>query len=112
VRFQFPLYKLFIITAVYAMAFGAHSHLGIGGIIAAAVIGTAGSLIVLAIHDKKGIVSGVIVAVGSLIGVFFAGLLLPATMNRYTIGDYARDCSILAVGAIFGGLLFSWSSKR
>ncbi len=111
-RFQFPLYKLFIITAVYAMAFGALSHLGIGGIIAAVIIGTAGSLIVLAVHGKKEILSGVIVAVGSLIGVFFAGFLLPMTIHRYTIGDFARDSSILAVGAILGGLLFSWSSKR
>lgn len=112
-RFQFPLYKLFLIVVVYATALGGFSHLGSVGIMFAAVVGTAGSLMVIAIRDWKGILSSAIVAVGSLIGAFFANLFfVPKLMSRYTIADCARDCVVVAVGAILGGLLFSWASKR
>jgi hypothetical protein len=113
VRFQFPLYKLFFVLAVYAVAFGAFSYLGNVGIIIATLIGTTGGLMVIVIRDRKAILSAVIVAGGSLIGAFFAtSLFVPAIVNRYTIADCARACVVVTIGAILGGLLFSWASKR
>ncbi len=112
-RFQFWPIRLLLIVAVYAVAFGAFSYLGIVGIVIAAVIGTAGSVMVLAIRDKKAVFSSGIVAVGSLVGAFFANLFgVPAIINRYTITDCVRDCIVMAIGALLGGLLFSWASKR
>ena len=111
--FQFPLYKLFLVVAVYAAALGAFSHLGSVGIMFAALVGTAGSLLVIAIRDWRGFVSSAIVAVGSLVGGLFAEFFVAAArVSPYTIKDGALDCVVMAVGAILGGLLFSWASKR
>jgi hypothetical protein len=116
--FQIPLYKLFLIVAVYAAAFGALSHFGSIGITIAAVIGTAGSLLVIAIHDRKAILSSVIVAFGSLSGAFFTFIFMmpvskmPASMRHYTFDDYVRDWIILSARAILGGIFLSWASKR
>jgi hypothetical protein len=56
----------------------------------------------------------VITAVGSLIGMFIASLFCPRDMlnGRYSLGDVLRDWIILSTGAVLGGLLFSWASKR
>ena len=56
----------------------------------------------------------VITAVGCLIGAFFASLLCPQDLlhGRYLLGDFFRDWIILSTGAVLGGLLFSWTSKR
>jgi hypothetical protein len=56
----------------------------------------------------------VITAVGSLIGVLFASLFCPLDLlhGRYSLGDFFRDWIILSTGAVLGGLLFSWASKR
>ncbi len=52
-RFQYPLYKVFLIMAVYALAFGAFSFMGATRIVVGAMIGTAGSGVILAIQDRK-----------------------------------------------------------
>lgn len=56
----------------------------------------------------------VIVAIGSIVGAFFANLLVPTPLMH--VGD-ARQAAIWAwcvasCGAIAGGLLFSWIKDR
>ena len=63
---------------------------------------------------KKALASVAIVAGGSLIGVFFASHFVAGSglLGRYSFGDALRDWIILSAGAVGGGLLFSWASKR
>lgn len=109
-----PLSRPFVIVAIYAVAFAASSYLGIIGIVIAVVVGTTGSVTVMVIRDKQDILAAFIVAAGSLIGATFAGVLgIPVIRLRpYSVANCVQDCVVLAVGAILGGLLFSWASKR
>lgn len=112
-RFQFPLYKLFIVVAIYALALGAFLRSGSMGIIMAVVLGTSASLTILAIQEKKQIKSAVIVAAGSLAGAMYSGLFFPAMpLHAYEFNDYLGACLVMAIGATLGGLIFSWASKR
>ncbi|NLS91122.1 MAG: hypothetical protein GXX96_02940 [Planctomycetaceae bacterium] len=112
-RLQVPLYKLFVIVAVWAGALGAFSYQGTSGLIIAALLGTVGTLLVMAIHGRREYLSSVIVAIGSVIGAFFAlVLLVPPVVNRYGSTDALRDWMLMSVGAIVGGVLFSWARKR
>jgi len=67
-----------------------------------------------AMPKNKPLVSVVVVAVGSLIGVLFASMLVsaPGMMGRYSTIDAGRDWLIPSAGAVIGGILFSWASKR
>jgi hypothetical protein len=113
-RFQFPLYKLFLILAVWAAALGALVRFGIMGIAIAALLGAECSLLIIAIRDRKALVSAFIVATGSMIGVIFASGLLPAPISssRHDATDYIGELVIVSVGAVIGGVFFSWASKR
>jgi hypothetical protein len=112
-RFQFPLYKLFLIIAVYAAAFAAWSHLGTIGFVLAVAVGTPCSLLVIAIRDRKIALSAAIVAVGALVGAFFADVLfVPPVLNGYSAASGFHDWAVMSVGAALGGLVFSWASKR
>lgn len=65
--------------------------------------------------QKNGpLVSVAAVAAGSLIGVWIAAHLTsgPGMLRPYSIGDGVRDWLILSAGAILGGLLFSWASRK
>lgn len=68
----------------------------------------------MTIQAKKALVSVAIVASGSLIGVFFASHFVAGSglLGRYSFGDALRDWIILSAGAVTGGVLFSWASKR
>jgi hypothetical protein len=113
VHFQLPLYKLFLIIAVYAAAFGAWSHLGGIGFILAAIIGTIGSLLVIAIRDRKSALASAIVAVGGLLGTLLANVVfVPSILGPYSAAAGFRDWAIMAGGAVLGGVLLSWASKR
>ena len=113
-RFQFPLYKMFLITAAYAVAFSAFSRLGAVGAIIATFVGTLLSLVILAVRSKKDILAGGIAAIGSSVGIFFASLLAPVGLRLRPYGpvDGLQDWAILSAGAILGAILFSWASKR
>lgn len=61
------------------------------------------------------VVTVVVVTAGSLLGAFFASNFLcdPRLLGReYSAGALVRNIIVLVVGAILGGLLFSWASKR
>ena len=62
-------------------------------------------------HQPSRLVSALIVAAGSLVGAFFAFSLFVAHPLRYTLREAVWDCSIVSVGAVVGGLFFSWASK-
>jgi formate/nitrite transporter FocA (FNT family) len=66
------------------------------------------------VQKNTPLVTVIAAAAGSLIGAGFAFLCIPAVSvpPGYSSGDALRDCLIVAVGAILGGLLFSWASKR
>jgi hypothetical protein len=112
-RFQVPLYKLFLIIAVYAAAFGALSYLGSIGFIIAAIVGTTSGLLVILIRDRNSVLSGTIVAAGSLTGAVLADVLIvPPIVIGYTVADGFRDWVIMSVGTVLGGLISSRASKR
>jgi cell shape-determining protein MreD len=66
------------------------------------------------VQKNKPLVTVVVVAAGSLVGAMFASILTSGSgmLGRYSFGDAVRDWIILSVGALLGGLLFSWASKR
>jgi hypothetical protein len=66
------------------------------------------------VQKNRPLVAVIVVAVGSLVGAMFASFLIGGSgmLGRYSFGDTVRDCIILSLGAILGGLVFSWASKR
>ena len=66
------------------------------------------------VQKNTPLVAVILVAAGSTIGAMFSSILIVGSgMNgRYSYGDAFRDWIILSVGAILGGLLFSWAGKR
>lgn len=65
--------------------------------------------------DLPLVVKALIVGAGSLVGAFFFSFcLVPVRMmgRPYTLADAAWDCSVVSVGALLGGLFFSWASKH
>jgi hypothetical protein len=104
---QFPLHKLFLMMAAYAVALGAFARLGLPGIVVAALVGTAASALIV-VFRKKDIVSVVEVAVGALYGAFLGlSFLSPWMFHHRLTGDIAG----VAIGAILGGLVGSWVNR-
>lgn len=69
--------------------------------------------------DPPAWVQAIIVAVGSLVGAFFFTLLfmvlfVPAMRHHHppTLGAMLWLFIVPTVGAIIGGVFFSWASKR
>jgi mannose/fructose/N-acetylgalactosamine-specific phosphotransferase system component IID len=60
------------------------------------------------------LIQALIVATGSLFGAFFFFLFFAThiLLRAYSLADAAWDCGIAAIGALVGGLFFSWASKR
>jgi putative flippase GtrA len=111
-RFQFPLYKMFLVVAGYALAFGACSGLGTIGIAISVVVGTAVAGIILLIRNKEQMLSLLIFTGGSVIGAFLTCAFVPMYRTYYHLVDYLPHLCIIAVGAVVGGLLFSWAKDR
>jgi hypothetical protein len=105
--------RVSLILAVWTTSVAVFIRLGLAGLAIAAVVSAAASALVLTIRDSKAALSAAIAAIGSLIGAFFADLfLVSATVNRYDIKDFVRDGVVAAIGALAGGMFFSWASKR
>jgi hypothetical protein len=112
-RFPLPRRKLALIAAAYLLATAAFYDLGAWGLLPAILIGTAGASVILVVRSEQDLLEAVIVAMGSLTGMYFFRFFSPPPLlHEPTIADLVRDYSILAVGALVGGLFFSWASKR
>lgn len=115
---QFPLYKLFLVLAAYALALGVLSPLGSGGIVLGMLIGTEVSAIIL-ISRKGNLDSIVAVAFGSLLGAAIGACCLgqPLMAFRYGydhgFGETERSMIQTAMfGAAVGGVAASLLLKR
>ncbi len=64
--------------------------------------------------DPPILVQALITAPGSLIGAFFFFFFfVPGIrIGEYTLANLVWDCSAVVIGALVGGLFFSWASKR
>lgn len=114
-RVPIPLYKMFLLAAAYLAAFATFLNLGGVGLLLGLLVGTASGGVILVIHNKKDLISAVIVAFGSLLGAFIPYLTVESSLglyHRYTLADLAWDCFKVSIGAVVGGLFFSWASKR
>jgi hypothetical protein len=113
-RFQFPLYKLFLSFIVCAFIFAKFCPLGIFGTIIALVTGTAAGALVLLIRTRDELVSASISAVGGTIGTALAYVATtPKVVRpRITNADYVNYWIALSIGAAVGGLFFPWARRR
>ena len=72
----------------------------------------------MAVQKNGPVVTVVVVAAGSLIGAGFAlaftgpGWVGFGLCGLCPLGYLVRNCAMVAVGAVLGGLLFSGASKR
>jgi hypothetical protein len=113
VRLQYPLHKLFLILAAYAAALGVTSYLGDTGIAIGLGIATAAGALILAVRGRKDVLAVVVAASGSVIGALLAYVVLcPPALLRYTTTDAVREGVTMEIGAIAGGVLFSWGARR
>lgn len=110
-RFQYPLYKLFLVAAVYAVAFKANMRFETEGIVVAAVTGTAGSLLVLAIRSGDDIGLVIHTSAGCLLGIVFGLFFVPA-VDHGMESECSSKVIMPSIGAAVGGIAFSLMRKR
>ena len=111
-RLQVPLYKLFLIPVVWAVALGVFSLLGTIGWVIAGVTATAGSFLVIAIREKRDVVECVNVVLGSAIGVYLVNILLFSSYHHHYDYDAFRHWVFSSLGAIIGALMASQSRRK
>jgi hypothetical protein len=110
VRFQFPVYKMFLIVAAYAVAFRMSVGMGIFGAVLALWVGTAGSLLIVAIRSKKDVLVAIRGGLGGMIGWCF-GLMLTPMYMRFTVQNQITVTVIQSACVLVGVLLLSGASK-
>jgi hypothetical protein len=114
---QYPLCKLFVMFAVYALAFGLWTHSnGPWGIVPGFLVGTAGSALILLLK-KKDVSTLVVVNVFAVGGGLLGMAYLPETIRNLAMDwqsnkfvdwlccyDYPRYLECRLAGAVIGGI--------
>jgi hypothetical protein len=103
-RFQFPLYKLFLVTAAYAMSFAAFGSIKGWGIFIATWIGTSVSVWVLAVRTRVEVLRSMIATIGALFGYY---VLKPVTFTFDAFGPDPDTLVWSIFDAVLGSLLFA-----
>jgi hypothetical protein len=115
VRFQFPLYKLFLVTAAYAMAFAAFGSAPVVGVLVATWVGTAVAVWILAVKTRMDLLRSAVAALGSAFGIFYAWELNALPLLGAGGASLAERLfkAILpsALAAIFGAILFAATGR-
>jgi hypothetical protein len=106
--FQFPLYKLFLVMAAYAVSFSAFGRGEDGSIIVATWFGTAVAAWVLAVKSKLDLLRTVIVSAGAFLGILVADLLAGPVLSPRALNFHLGLC---VCGAVSGAFLFAWTSR-
>ena len=107
-----------MVTA-YAVAFAAFGQVRRVEIIDAAVVGTLSSILIILIRTRRDVRSAIVVAVGSSVGVFFGSIIafgririVHGLYQDGIVADAILNWSLMAVGAIIGGLVASRANRR
>jgi len=118
VTVQVPLYKLFLIIAIYGVTLAALSSYGLVAVLLAILVSTAASVVVILIR-KKNLASVCLVGLSSIGGGLAGCLCLPdllvAAIHGYDHGfGETEQCMVAgaAIGAIVGGIVASTLLKR
>jgi hypothetical protein len=104
-QFQFPLYKLFLVMAVYAISFAAYGSSETWQIGIAVWVGTAWSGWILAVRTRKDLLNTAIVVAGSVVGIIFAEMLTPPHTG------FINGLATLIVSVVGGAALFAGSAR-
>lgn len=115
---QFPLYKIFLIVAAFALSLGVLSPFGIVETVFGFIIGSLISAIIL-ISQKKDLIRIFGVALGSLLGAAMGtcclghGLMVLCYGYDHGSGETAKSMVLVAIiGAIAGGIAMSILMKK
>jgi hypothetical protein len=104
-RFQFPLYKLFLVMGAYAMSFALYGSNEASQIIVASWVGTAWGAWILAVRTRSDLLRSLIAAIGASVGGFMAVPAIVGHVNDPWLVIFA------AVVPTLGAFVFAGTSR-
>jgi hypothetical protein len=111
-RFQFPLYKLFWVTAIYALCFGLLSRFGPAGVEVAVLVGSSGSIFVLAVSARRELLVILIVVAGTCAIARLSFLGVRTTLFHLVEIEWSSPLVMIWWGIIAGPLILAAVTKR
>jgi hypothetical protein len=106
--FQFPLYKIFLITAVFALTIRLAQYAGPEHWPFAAPLGAVGTLLVV-FMNRRNLVDAILTAVVALMGAYIGGPLIltivEAIDHSNILGHPTTTRGLITLAALLGGAL-------